>query len=133
LVAANHKTERLVPGLLVDTMWHTHMLDSRKYMADCDAVFGTYLHHWPYMDTSETQSSRDERYRKTLALMEVETGYRPDSIMAQDTAATCDCNCIVASSEADIGRVRPDRAMVLAAVNTGAAQTGVPAIGPLSA
>ena len=33
----------------VDTFWHYHILDTLKYMEDCDAVFGHYLHHFPYL------------------------------------------------------------------------------------
>jgi hypothetical protein len=32
----------------VDTFWHYHILDTRKYAADCQAVFGQFLHHFPY-------------------------------------------------------------------------------------
>lgn len=38
-----------VPTEDIDEMWHTHILDTRKYMADCFNVFGTYLHHFPYL------------------------------------------------------------------------------------
>lgn len=30
-----------------DSFWHYHILDTRKYMADCDNIFGHYLHHNP--------------------------------------------------------------------------------------
>lgn len=33
----------------VDTFWHYHILDTVKYAADCDAVFGYFLHHFPYL------------------------------------------------------------------------------------
>lgn len=38
-----------VPTVDIDEMWHTHILDTRKYMADCFAIFGSYLHHYPYL------------------------------------------------------------------------------------
>src|SRR5260221_7260745 len=31
----------------VDEFWHAHILHTMKYTEDCDAVFGTYLHHNP--------------------------------------------------------------------------------------
>lgn len=40
--------EPTAPLADVDTFWHYHILDTMKYMADCDAVFGHYLHHYPY-------------------------------------------------------------------------------------
>jgi hypothetical protein len=38
----------IVPCKLVDEFWHTHILDTRAYHEDCDAIFGEYLHHFPY-------------------------------------------------------------------------------------
>ncbi|HEY1043840.1 MAG TPA: glycine-rich domain-containing protein-like [Telluria sp.] len=37
------------PLVDVDTFWHYHILDTRKYIADCEEVFGHYLHHYPYL------------------------------------------------------------------------------------
>ncbi len=39
--------EAMTPGEDVDTFWHYHILDTMKYAADCDAVFGYFLHHSP--------------------------------------------------------------------------------------
>jgi hypothetical protein len=33
----------------VDTFWHYHILDTLKYAEDCQAVFGYFLHHFPYL------------------------------------------------------------------------------------
>src|SRR5882672_8892843 len=38
----------LVPSALLDLVWHYHILDTRKYMEDCERIFGYYLHHDPY-------------------------------------------------------------------------------------
>ena len=38
----------IVPCTLVDEFWHAHILDTLAYHADCEAVFGHYLHHFPY-------------------------------------------------------------------------------------
>jgi hypothetical protein len=32
----------------VDTFWHYHILDTMKYAADCEHMFGYFLHHFPY-------------------------------------------------------------------------------------
>lgn len=37
------------PLVDVDTFWHYHILDTAKYAADCNAVFGYFLHHYPYL------------------------------------------------------------------------------------
>ncbi|MET0334549.1 MAG: hypothetical protein ABW190_09790 [Rhizobacter sp.] len=39
----------LAPDQDVDRFWHLHILDTRKYAADCEAVFGYFLHHYPYL------------------------------------------------------------------------------------
>ncbi|WP_229257530.1 glycine-rich domain-containing protein [Duganella callida] len=41
--------EQTAPLDDVDTFWHYHILDTLKYAADCDAVFGYFLHHFPYI------------------------------------------------------------------------------------
>ena len=38
----------LVPSSPVDTFWHYHILDTQKYAADCESIFGSFLHHYPY-------------------------------------------------------------------------------------
>ena len=38
----------LAPDQDVDHFWHLHILDTRKYAADCEATFGYFLHHYPY-------------------------------------------------------------------------------------
>jgi hypothetical protein len=32
----------------IDTFWHYHILDSQAYMRDTAAIFGQYVHHYPY-------------------------------------------------------------------------------------
>ena len=39
----------LAPDQEVDRFWHLHILDTRKYARDCEAVFGYFLHHYPYL------------------------------------------------------------------------------------
>lgn len=38
----------LVPTETIDEYWHQHILDTRKYQADCNQLFGDMLHHDPY-------------------------------------------------------------------------------------
>lgn len=38
----------IVPDRMIDEIWHMHILDTRKYIADCIALFGEILHHDPY-------------------------------------------------------------------------------------
>ena len=60
----------------VDEFWHTHILQTMKYADDCDAVFGTFLHHRPHIGEL-TQADYDKRAalaEKTKALYEGEFG-----------------------------------------------------------
>lgn len=41
--------EAFAPGTDVDTFWHYHILDTIKYAADCQEVFGYFVHHFPYI------------------------------------------------------------------------------------
>lgn len=37
-----------VPTKVIDLFWHQHILDTRAYAKDCSAIFGEFLHHFPY-------------------------------------------------------------------------------------
>jgi hypothetical protein len=41
--------QQMAPLVDVDTFWHYHILDTMKYAADCETVFGYFLHHYPYL------------------------------------------------------------------------------------
>jgi hypothetical protein len=41
--------EQAAPLFDVDVFWHYHIFDTMKYAADCEAVFGYFLHHFPYV------------------------------------------------------------------------------------
>lgn len=49
----------LPPMLEVDEIWHHHILDTHKYVMDCDQIFGYYFHHYPYFGTRGHQDRRN--------------------------------------------------------------------------
>jgi hypothetical protein len=51
--------EDTAPLVDVDTFWHYHILDTMKYAADCERVFGYFLHHYPYVG----MGANDEQFR----------------------------------------------------------------------
>ena len=63
----------------VDEFWHTHILQTMKYADDCQAVFGTFLHHDPHVGaiTQAVHDKRAVKAEKTRALYEREFGGRP--------------------------------------------------------
>jgi hypothetical protein len=46
---AQHPEKQLAPTRDIDAFWHAHILDTRKYAADCERIFGGFLHHYPYL------------------------------------------------------------------------------------
>lgn len=49
----------LAPNKALDEYWHYHILDTKKYMLDCEQVFGYYLHHYPYFGLTEAEPAQD--------------------------------------------------------------------------
>jgi hypothetical protein len=43
-----YPAETLAVNRLLDDYWHYHILDTRKYAQDCERIFGSLLHHYPY-------------------------------------------------------------------------------------
>src|SRR5271170_2401266 len=56
LIGSRVKAE-FVPTFDIDEMWHTHILDTRKYMTDCALYFGAYIHHYPYLGMKDVDDS----------------------------------------------------------------------------
>ncbi len=57
----------IVPNKIMDQMWHYHILDTRAYHKDCEAVFGHYMHHFPYfgMRGAEDAQNLENEFRAT--------------------------------------------------------------------
>lgn len=53
--------ELIAPSVDVDKFWHQHILDTMKYAADCEHVFGYFLHHFPYLGM---RGEQDETVRE---------------------------------------------------------------------
>lgn len=47
----------IVPNKRVDMFWHQHILDTEKYADDCQAIFGKFLHHYPYFGMNGEQDA----------------------------------------------------------------------------
>jgi hypothetical protein len=66
----------LPPSEDIDEFWHNHLLDTKKYMNDCDHIFGRYLHHYPYlgMDGKTSEADAAGFFQKTQELHYKEFG-----------------------------------------------------------
>lgn len=43
----------LAPSPLINLFWRQHIIDTRQYFKDCQAIFGHYLHYYPYTQCKE--------------------------------------------------------------------------------
>jgi hypothetical protein len=59
---------RIVPNLPIDMMWHQHILDTRAYARDCEAIFGEFMHHYPYFGMNGDAPERDASFLETNEL-----------------------------------------------------------------
>lgn len=60
----------LPPSEDIDEFWHYHILDTQKYVEDCNHIFGFYLHHYPYlvMDHKINQDGLNDAFASTQKL-----------------------------------------------------------------
>ena len=67
------------PTVDVDIFWHYHILDTMKYARDCEALFGYFLHHYPYVGIGEDANDGDQAAAgdRMRAIYETEFGALP--------------------------------------------------------
>ncbi len=75
--------EIIVAPKLADECWHAHILDSQRYVVDCNALFGDYLHH----NQGDPQELLNDGWNNCLRLYNQEFGV--DLIAGRDKAAEC--------------------------------------------
>jgi hypothetical protein len=76
VLLAKYPEATLAPEQDIDRFWHLHILDTRKYAADCEEIFGEFLHHFPYLGLrgEEDAKALDEAFARMQALMAEEFG-----------------------------------------------------------
>ena len=50
----------LIPTDEIDIYWHEHILDTKKYMKDCDNIFNEYFHHCPYIGSNQSDINSEK-------------------------------------------------------------------------
>lgn len=50
----------------LDEFWHAHIQDTRAYAADCDRIFGRFIHHDPHIE--QDPDRYHEAWNRTRAL-----------------------------------------------------------------
>lgn len=68
---------KIPPSQDVDEFWHRHILDTEKYIHDCQAIFGHYLHHYPYfgIDAYSTWDDLTSAFDQVQKIHLAEFGY----------------------------------------------------------
>jgi len=75
-----HPDTALVPSKQVDAIWHAHILDTRAYREDCQAMFGRFMDHYPYfgINGEEDYKMLQEAFFETIDLYEAQFGPYPN-------------------------------------------------------
>ncbi len=76
LLNLKYPSASIVPNAEIDTFWHYHILDTQKYAEDCGAIFGRFLHHFPYfgMRGAEDAKNLERDFGSTEELFLAEFG-----------------------------------------------------------
>ncbi|WP_139189255.1 glycine-rich domain-containing protein [Thalassobaculum litoreum] len=64
----NYLNTDLPPSKDIDEVWHCHMLNTEKYIDDCNRIFGFYLHHDPYFGLGDNADRLRVAYQSTKEL-----------------------------------------------------------------
>ena len=75
-LAAKYPDVPVVPSEAVDEFWHMHILDTQRYAADCQRIFGYIVHHDPYtgIDGPADEARHLEAVERSNALRAREFG-----------------------------------------------------------
>lgn len=79
----------IVPTKEIDKVWHTHILDTSKYRADCEQALGRFLDHFPYfgMRGDKDAARLEEEFEASRGLFLQHFGVDPK--VAAEKAADC--------------------------------------------
>jgi hypothetical protein len=100
----HYPDEPIVPNKIMDTMWHFHILDTRRYVADSDAIFGGYFHHFPHfgMRGDQDKANLVRSFERTKEIYEQAFGERMSRTSgANDCRHDCRGRCWHACSSVD--------------------------------
>jgi len=79
----------VAPSAKLDEYWHMHILDTEKYMQDCQLVFGHYLHHYPYFGLEGDKENLDSGFETTRKLFKHHFGHDLSGIANPCAATGC--------------------------------------------
>jgi hypothetical protein len=80
-----HPEAFLVPSEDIDEVWHAHVLNTARYQADCETIFGRFQHHFPtFGQSDEVQDEQRKGRDETLQLFADAFGEVPESYECDD-------------------------------------------------
>jgi hypothetical protein len=107
----------IVPTRQLDHVWHTHMLDTEKYRADCADVFGAFMDHFPYagLRGEDDRCAWRKDFDRTRDLFRkhfgVDIGTQPAASACSNHGDGSDC-CVGSTNAVGNARPRPSRGAV---------------------
>ncbi|MGI9307592.1 MAG: glycine-rich domain-containing protein [Gammaproteobacteria bacterium] len=89
-----HPKISLVPSKLTDSFWHAHILDTEAYARDCHALFGRFMHHFPYFGIygDDDQQALNTAFHETNSLYENLFGEKPPKFNGGDSLRAANCS-----------------------------------------
>lgn len=91
-----YPNEAIVPCGLVDEIWHQHILDTRAYAEDCERIFGSFLHHFPYFGMRSDVDALQliSAYENTIETYQRAFGAPPEGVWRPNDSKGCSrTNC----------------------------------------
>lgn len=61
-----YPNQMLVPRGVALQLWQAHILDTRAYRSDCEAVFGRFIDHFPYLGAESEADQRELHFAEQL-------------------------------------------------------------------
>jgi len=100
LISIKEGNDGIIPSKDIDEFWHAHILDTRKYVEDCDKFMGRFIHHFPYLGLRGEEDFLDwkERVEHTRTIS--------NSLLRDTFASGCDDCCGIITKD---GEIRPGR------------------------
>ncbi len=89
VLLAKYPELQIAPTRDIDAFWHAHILDTRKYAADCERVFGGFVHHYPYLGLLGDRDKAEQAANALYGLFVSEFGEEVPSNARGAAAAWC--------------------------------------------
>jgi len=91
----NYPEKDIVPHRILDHFWHQHILDTEKYAADCELIFGRFIHHYPYFGMNGEQDAQNlnDAFEETKQLYLLHFGQEYIGFAKRCKAPKCRTQC----------------------------------------